>query len=455
MIETVRYTYRLRPGRQAQAALVSEWGKCRFLWNEAVHQQKVGKKPTRAKLHNMLTEARSRMTWLRDGWQNAQQGVLSDYALALDHSFTVKGRRRPKVKKLKTSLPSLSFTRHGFRLSDGRLRLPKGVIIPVVWSRELPADPSSVRVYQDSLGHWYASFVVKRDATVDGDASGNAIGIDWGVKTTAATTDARFDLPHLGHRKRCAAELAKAQRRMARRRRPRGVAPSTGYLRAKRQAAKVVKKATRQNTHDARQWAATVVANHHLIAVEDFKPRFLARTTMARKAADAAIGACKRELIYRGRRAAREVVLVPPAYTTMTCSECGTRTKERLGLGVRVFDCAACGYTADRDVNAARTILATAERVRASADDVRHSIASLRDVGSDAVRAGNPPYSSCGEPLHRAHLEVPADVGQGFHQHDGAEHGEGHGQGRGESSDDLHGGFSSSGGSASSSSGAK
>jgi putative transposase len=111
---------------------------------------------------------------------------------------------------------------------------------------------------------------------------------------------------------------------------------------------------------------------------------------MARKAADAAISACKRELIYQGTRAGRKVVLVPPAYTTMTCSACGTRAKERLGLGLRTFECHACGFTADRDLNAARRILATAELDRAGADDVRHAIASLRDGGSDAVRARNP-----------------------------------------------------------------
>jgi putative transposase len=105
-------------------------------------------------------------------------------------------------------------------------------------------------------------------------------------------------------------------------------------------------------------------------------PKFLAKSTMARKAADAAIGAAKRELTERGMRAGRKVVLVPPAYTTMTCSECGTRTKERLGLGERTFRCLDCGYTADRDRNAARNILATAERGRAGADDVRHRLTS-------------------------------------------------------------------------------
>ncbi|TWJ28039.1 RNA-guided endonuclease InsQ/TnpB family protein [Micromonospora sagamiensis] len=233
----------------------------------------------------------------------------------LNHSFKVKGRGRPKAKRKKDALPSLEYTTRGFRITDGRLCLPGKVTVPVVWSRDLPSDPTSVRVYRDSLGHWYASFVVRRDQAETPKADLPGIGVDWGVKTTATTTNPVFDLPHLGHRKRCAAELAKAQR---------------------------------------------------------------------------AIGACKRELVERGTRAGRKVVLVPPAYTTMTCSACGERANLRLGLGVRIFECAACGHTACRDRNAARTILATAERRRASADDVRHLIASFRDGGSGAVRAGNP-----------------------------------------------------------------
>ncbi|MEV0806903.1 transposase [Micromonospora sp. NPDC050200] len=342
MDEVVRYTYRLRPGATVVAALLSGWGRCRWLWNEAVHQQKSGGKSTYCKLSKLLTEARSRSRWLRDGSQVAQQQTLRTYALALGHSYKVKGRGRPAVKRRKETLPSLEYTVRGFTIRDRRLRLAGGIEIRVVWSRKLPSDPTSVRVYQDSLGHWYASFVVRREA-VPAPASNKAIGIDWGVTTTATTTDPSYDLPHVGRRRRCAAELAKVQRKMSRRRRPRGNPPSKGYLRAKRQAAKLHKKAARQNAHDARQWAKKVVDNHSVIAVEDFKPTFLARSTMARKAADAAIGAAKRELIDRGKRAGRKVVLVPPAYTTMTCSECGTRTKERLGLGVRTFRCDGCG----------------------------------------------------------------------------------------------------------------
>ena len=381
MEEVVRYTYRLRPGAQAQRALLQEWGRCRFLWNEAVHQHKTGNKPTLAKLGKLLTELRENNTWMREGSQVAQQNTLRNYAQALQQSFTVKGRGRPTFKAKKRTLPSLEYSTRGFSIRDGRLRLPKGVSVPVVWSRDLPSPPSSVRVYQDSLGHWYASFVTRRDKAPAPEADAG-IGIDWGVSTTATTTDQTHDLPYMGHRKRCAAELATAQRTMARRHR-KGRPQSNGYKRARRQAAKLHKKAARQTAHDSRVWAKKVTDHHDLIALEDFKPTFLAKSTMARKAADAAIGAAKRELITSAERAGRKVVLVKPAYTTMTCSECFARAKQPLELGERIFRCSACGYFAGRDRNAARVILAVAERGHTSVEDIRHA----QPPSGDVVRA--------------------------------------------------------------------
>jgi len=369
-VETVRYTYRLRAGEGAVAALEAEWHRCRFLWNEAVHQQKSGSRPTFGKLSTMLTAARKGSSWLREGSHVTQQQMLRTDGAALNHSFTVKGRGRPTFKARKKTLPSLEYTRNGFSVRDSRLVLPKGVTVPVVWSRALPSEPTSVRIYRDSLGHWYASFVVGRETSTLPDARGG-IGIDWGVSTVANTTDVRFVLRYAGHRKRCAAQLAKAQRKMSRRHRKGGKVQSNRYRDASREAARLHKKAARQTQHDSRVWARRVVESHATIAVEDFKPKFLAKSTMARKASDAAIGAAKRELLERGLRAGRKVVLVQPAYTTMTCSECFARNK-RLDLDVRTFRCATCGHTAGRDWNAARVILAVAERGHTSVDDVRH-----------------------------------------------------------------------------------
>lgn len=237
----------------------------------------------------------------------------------------------------------------------------------MVWSRDLPADPSSVRVYRDSLGHWYASFVVP--AQVEPlPVTGRVIGVDWGVKETATTTSDDHDLPHSEHGKKAAIRLARYQRLMARRKPKRGQAASKGYRKARRRAAKVHKKVARQRQDTARKWPEQVVTDHDVIAVEDFRPKLLAKTTMARKAADAAISVTKHELINMARKHGRNLRLVHPAHTTMDCAACGARAKHALPLSERTYTCTECGAVSPRDKNSARVMLIRAGLNPAGAD---------------------------------------------------------------------------------------
>jgi putative transposase len=114
---------------------------------------------------------------------------------------------------------------------------------------------------------------------------------------------------------------------MARRRPKKGQAASKGYREAKKWRAKTYAKIARQRQDAGRKWAKRVVTDHDAIAVEDFRPKFLARSSMARKAADAAIGATQKALVEMGRKHGRDIRLVHPAHTTMDCASCGARTK--------------------------------------------------------------------------------------------------------------------------------
>ncbi|GAA2498456.1 hypothetical protein GCM10010406_38730 [Streptomyces thermolineatus] len=120
-----------------------------------------------------------------------------------------------------------------------------------------------------------------------------------------------------------------------------------------------------------RKWAKRVVRDHDAVAVEDFRPRFLARTTMAWKAADAAIGATKAALVEMGRKHGRAVHLVRPAHTTMDCARCGARAKHALPLSERTYTCTACGAVSPRDKNSARVMLVRAGLDPAGAGPVR------------------------------------------------------------------------------------
>jgi len=360
----VRYRYRLRPGATAMAALLREWDLCRWVWNQAVARPNESGEWVR---DDTLTGWRRKHDWLREGSVVVQQQMLRNF-----RAKRAKGNGRRKFKSGKRSLPSLNYTKRGFAVRDGRLCLAGGLSIPVVWSRQLPSEPSSVRIYRDHIGHWYASFVVHRDEQAL-PVCERSIGIDWGVRAVATTTDPEYDLPHPEYGKRAARELARRQRAMARRKPRPGERASKGYLGAKRVVAKLSKKVGRQRQDTARKWATKVVADHGSLAVEDFKPRFLAKSRMARKSADGTIGATKATLIEYAQRAGRKVVLVPPAYTTMTCSGCGARAKSRLLLSERVFVCESCGMVQDRDRNAARVILDRAGLNPAGVEAVRHS----------------------------------------------------------------------------------
>ncbi|GAA3356136.1 RNA-guided endonuclease TnpB family protein [Streptomyces antimycoticus] len=383
-----RWTFRIRVSSTARTALMGEWDRCRWIWNECVaksRQTHVWNK-TRpegadkrtcgpAQLDKMLTEARKTTPWLREGSSVPQQQLIRDFGKSKakaqkDIRECLPMRQRagmPRWKKKREALPTLNYTRRGFRLKEGRLHLAGGIVLTVVWSRELPADPSSVRVYQDSTGAWHASFVVP--ATVDPlPETGAAIGIDWGVKETATTTSDAHDLPHAQHGRTAARKLARYQRMMARRKPARGQAESKGYRRAKQRTAKLHKKVARQRQDTARKWAKKVVRDHDAIAVEDFRPKFLAKTSMARKAADAAISATKGALIEMGRKHGRAVYLVHPMHTTMDCAQCGARTKHALPLSERMYACTACGAVSPRDKNSARVMLVRAGLNPASAD---------------------------------------------------------------------------------------
>ena len=107
---------------------------------------------------------------------------------------------------------------------------------------------------------------------------------------------------------------------------------------------------------------STTVQEVVAIVVGNVSSSALAKTTMAKSVLDAGWFMLKTQLKYKA--IARSVVFeeVDEAYTTQAWSCCGSLSasspKGRAGLGIREWMCAECGTLHDRDVNAARNILA-------------------------------------------------------------------------------------------------
>lgn len=359
--ETVRYTYRLRVSRTVEDALLDEWHCVRFVWNDCVAQFRDKKPATNTALCSRLTETRRDNEWLAAGSVVPQQQVIRDFAKTVSRFFSEvrKGKAgsrygKPKFKSRRKTLPSLNYTQRGFTLRDGKLTLAKGISPRVVWSRELPSDPSSVRIYQDAVGSWWASFVVEREPEARQRDRDGDIGFDFGIATTAIATDPEFDLDFSSVTDKHARSLRRYQRRMARFRKEND---EKRYRAAKRDAARLHRKAHRQRQGRLREYSQEVARNHSHVAVEDLRPGFMARSkSLAKKMHDAAISTLISEMESACRGYGSEFSRVNPAYTTMTCSSCGARAKSRIPLSVRTFECSACGFVCDRDRNASRNV---------------------------------------------------------------------------------------------------
>ena len=111
---------------------------------------------------------------------------------------------------------------------------------------------------------------------------------------------------------------------------------------------------------------ARLVKEHAIIFVGNVNAKALAKTRMAKSVHDAAWTMFRTQLKYKAMRQCVVFEEINEAYSTQTCSCCevipASSPKGRAGLRIRAWTCSECGAVHDRDVNAARNILAAGLR---------------------------------------------------------------------------------------------
>jgi IS605 OrfB family transposase len=198
---------------------------------------------------------------------------------------------------------------------------------------------------EDARGRWY--FNVAVEVPKERSAGTGAVGIDLGCKD-AATCSNGEKLDGRWYRA-MEQKLAVAQRAR------------------KKQRVKAIHAKVANRRKDAmHQFSRELVNQNAAIIVGNVNARAMTQTPMAKSSLDAGWGMLKTMLAYKCEHAGVVFEVVNEAYTTQTCSSCGTLPPERpkgiAGLGMREWTCSECGASHDRDINAARNILAAGHR---------------------------------------------------------------------------------------------
>lgn len=199
---------------------------------------------------------------------------------------------------------------------------------------------------EDSRGHWYFNICVQVECQQS--TATTAVGVDLGLKDCATPSHGEKLVAPRFYRDLESA-LGKAQR-----------ARKKALVRA------IYAKIKNRRKDALHKFSTALINNNAAIFVGDVSASKLAKTKMAKSVLDAGWSMLKTQLKYKA--IARSVVfdVVNESYSTQACSCCGAipdnSPKGRAGLRIREWICCECGTAHDRDVNAAKNILAAGHR---------------------------------------------------------------------------------------------
>jgi putative transposase len=357
-----RYQYRIYPRPTQIEPLAQAFGCARVVWNDAlwVYTNAFKNGEGRPKDVDKLVITQAKKTesraWLSEVSNIILQQSFRDLQTAWNNYFsslngTRKGKPvgKPKLKK-KTSKQSMRFRKGGFSVHSCSVKLAKIGHVPMVLSRPLPSEPSSVTIIKDVTGRYFASFVVEI-ATEIAPQTINSCGIDLGLTHFAIlSTGEKIENPRL--HKKMLRRIQRANRRLAK-------AKKDSNRRKKRKArlAKLHAKVKDARTDFLHKLTTRLVAENQSLAIEDLNVSGMVKNRkLSRAISDAGWSKFKTMLQAKCDKYGRSLTIVDRWYpSSQICSCCG-KSGGKKELDVREWECLFCNTKHDRDINAAENL---------------------------------------------------------------------------------------------------
>ena len=330
----------------------------RHLWNGALEERidayrKAGVSISWMDQFKSLTEIRRVLPEYANVSVKAQRSVLK----RLDRAFQSFFRRvavgqtpgfprfRSKHRGLRSfEVPAPAIRRHG-RWNTVSV---KG-IGKFRFAGEVEGTPKILRIVKTPM-RVSVQIVVEREVAEVVDLRPR-LGIDVGIRSRIALSTGE----KVPGRQLDRSEMKRRQRILSRAKRD-----SKGRCKKRLAMARAWQRVTERERGVLHELSAHLVREHGArFYVEDLKiPNMVRNRRFARSISEQNWGTLVRLLTYKAEEAGGWVRKVPPHHTSQKCANCRASPAEKLTLAIRTYECAACGYTEDRDVNAAKNVLA-------------------------------------------------------------------------------------------------
>ena len=371
-METKRaYKFRFYPTPEQELNLARTFGCARFAYNYMLRQrtdawfqrqEKVGYHQTSA----MLTALKKtdEFAWLNEVSSVPVQQSLRHLQTAFGNFFA-RRNKYPTFKK-KDAAQSAEYTTSAFNWNGSVLKIAKAGALDVRFSRTIPkaAVVTTVTVSKDCAGRYFVSMLCTDQVQAKTQVAAK-VGIDLGLSHFAIlSTGEKIAAPNTFRKNE--ATLAKLQRRLAKK-----TKGSANRKKAKLKVAKLHAKITDSRKDFLHKLSTRLVNENQVIAIETLAVSNMQKNRcLAKSIADASWSEFVRQLEYKSLWYGRELVGIDRWYpSSKRCSDCG-HTVKSMPLNVREWTCPECGTIHDRDINAARNVLAAGLAVSALGESV-------------------------------------------------------------------------------------
>ncbi|BAH48549.1 RNA-guided endonuclease TnpB family protein [Rhodococcus opacus] len=366
------FKYRFYPTEVRADQLARTFGCTRYVYNRALAERsrawsKEGRRVSYADNSTMLTRRKreAETAWLAEPSKGPLQESLRQLQGAFDKFWRIQARY-PQFKRKGRSKDSATYFSNCLTFRGGQIRLAKqSEPLDIRWSRPLPegATPSQVTVSRNARGEYHISILVE-DTIPELDRTDRVVGLDAGI-TSLYTLSTGEKIPNPRHERRDRERLAKAQRVLARKQKG-----SRNRAKARLKVAKIHGRIADRRRDYLHTLSTRLVRENQVIAIEDLSVRNMVKNrSLSRAISDAGWSEFRSMLEYKADWYGRVVAIDRFHPSSKTCSVCG-EVVSAMPLKVREWTC-RCGVVHDRDVNAARNILAVGLAVAACGDGVR------------------------------------------------------------------------------------
>ncbi|WP_232427654.1 RNA-guided endonuclease InsQ/TnpB family protein [Burkholderia ubonensis] len=281
-------------------------------------------------------------------------------------NFFAKRARYPNFRR-KDGAQSAEYTASAFRWDGTSLKLAKmDAPLAIRWSRRIPsgAKVTTVTVSKDSAGRYHVSLLCD-DVVCAKPTSTGKVGIDFGLTDfVVLSTGEKIAAPNAFRKNE--ARLAKLQRRLARKQKG-----SVNRTKARLEVARMYARTADSRRDFLHKLSTRLINENQVIAIESLAvSHMLKNRRLAKSISDAGWSEFVRQLTYKAKWYGRTLIGIDRWYpSSKRCADCG-HTVASLPLKVRAWDCPGCGMTHDRDINAARNVLAAGLAVSAHGESV-------------------------------------------------------------------------------------